>query len=571
MSMNRFTKALAIILTIVLVAPAPLLLAPQRVQAIPVTVVADWTNMLVLIEQAITAIATPISAVAEVAQQINAYVLMPLAFIMSGNLLKMMTASILAFVAGGINGSGAPQFVQSLQGHMQTVGDTQANAFFVQFGKNSNSPFSASITSSLRTNYLQQTSLGGFFAANRNTLPQYTSNQNAYLAGGPGGLGAWFALTTQPQNNPYMLSQRAGSQLSMMVTGATAARSQTLAWGQGMMSWCGEGSSRSTVSTSAIQKVQCFDDENGAETPIKTPASVINAELGGALGSTRAKLQQLGQLGPQVSSILGDISKVMGTIGFANQLLGGSSGGLAGITQSRQGGSVLTNYRNDPGFLGVSQTSVYQNSETLQSSASDKLALISKYETSWNSINASATVASSSVSRLITACSVAKNTPETNPYQQNYDYAAWLLASNAQLAEAQAAFTASVAPVLAKARVAFANIVTARAMVSKVQSGLLSSDTSTQDAAIADLATLQTTPPTLSDFAQAMRDANVSGLAVASPHGSLTVSGGSTVDQMNLLGANAETLLTTTMLTNEQTILPVCMKEAYPAASNSGA
>src|SRR3989344_8405212 len=111
----------------------------------------------------------------------------------------MITAGVIAFVIGKANGTGVPQFVVDVQRSLQTVGDSRALAFFDQYGRNSNSPFAASITSSLRNSYLQKTSLAGFWAANMNTLARFSPDVNAYLAGNwsQGGVAAWFALTTQ--------------------------------------------------------------------------------------------------------------------------------------------------------------------------------------------------------------------------------------------------------------------------------------------------------------------------------------------------------------------------------------
>jgi len=46
-------------------------------------------------------------------------------------------------------------------------------------------------------------------------------------------------------------------------------------------------------------------------------------------------------------------------------------------------------------------------------------------------------------------------------------------------------------------------------------------------------------PPTMQDIANAEQGTQTFGGATASPTGSLTVSGGSLVDQMNLISANA--------------------------------
>ena len=60
-----------------------------------------------------------------------------------------------------------------------------------------------------------------------------------------------------------------------------------------------------------------------------------------------------------------------------------------------------------------------------------------------------------------------------------------------------------------------------------------------------DLAQLLTMKPSSLDAASAQASAAVTNRSSASPVGSLTVSGGTLVDQMNLLNANAATLKTT--------------------------
>ena len=250
MKQHSLNIVLAIFLIITLIVPPVFFVAQQKTYAADaVTEVGPqlYNTLKTSIETTISAAKLTLltaynlaEASAETALYVNTYVLQPLAFVMSGNLLKLITASVIDFVIGKTNGTGAPQFVQNLQGNLQTVGDTQALAFFAQFGRNSNSPFASAITSSLRTNYLQNTSSAGFWDANKCTLSASSPNIDDYLKGdwSQGGTDAWFALTTQDQNNPYTLYQRSQNQLASVVTSATAARLAELNWGQGFLSWC---------------------------------------------------------------------------------------------------------------------------------------------------------------------------------------------------------------------------------------------------------------------------------------------------------------------------------------------
>ncbi|MDP2594195.1 MAG: hypothetical protein Q8P36_02560 [bacterium] len=253
MSHSSLAKSLVALLLAALIAPTAFFSYATPVRAVVVEVVSDTsaTSFETAAKSAISAIQDTISAVkatashllqitetaAEYAQYIKAYILDPLAFLMGGNLQKSITSSILNFVNKN------KLYVQNLPGYLQNVGDVQAYAFLNQFSSNSNSPFASTITSSLRANYLQQTSMAGFFAANRNTLSQSSPNYRSFLAGNwsQGGTSAWFALTTQDQNNPYLLYYRAQDQMTRSVQNMAAAKLAQLNWGKGFLSWCGSG------------------------------------------------------------------------------------------------------------------------------------------------------------------------------------------------------------------------------------------------------------------------------------------------------------------------------------------
>lgn len=559
MTSRPFAAALAILLTITLIAPAAFFVEPPKAHAylgiLDTNLIGDVENTIAAIKNTLTAANTYTSSLANYAQYVNTYVLEPLAFVLSGNLLKSMTAGIVAFVNGQANGTGVPQFVQDLQGNLQTVGDIQTRTFLNQFNANSNSPFASAITSSLRTDYLQQTSLAGFFAKNQCTLDQASPNTQAFLAGdwSQGGTGAWFALTTQNQNNPYTLYQSSQSELSNMIAGATEARLSELNWGQGFLSWCGDsttnaGSNPSTATsasgaTNASATVGAPGDactkSDGTPGVIKTPGSVIKASLDKALGTTFDKLVNMGNASAEISGIMGNIATVLNTVNFATQILGGSgSGGLFGIGQSSggNGGSTLSQYRNSPDYLGTSQSGIYQTASTLPFSGSDMLTRISQYETAWNTIKDAANAASSSLTDLINYCTPAADT------------GAATIISNAQ-----SALTNEIAPVFAQVDAAFAATAAARAMVSKVQAELTSNtNNGTGGAYTADLQTLQTMTPTNSDVANAQQQAQVFGAASAhaNPTDTLSVSGISMVDTLNLISANAQALKSSCTITN---------------------
>ncbi|MDO8624335.1 MAG: hypothetical protein Q7R54_03180 [bacterium] len=443
--MNRLTKAMATLLILIFAVPMPLLVVPQSVQAqfevidtsatlqrIDLMVAADIAASATTetaFETAISAIKNTVSAIADVstaantlALRIKDYVLDPLAFVLSGNLLRSITAGVIDFINGKTNGTGRPQFVQDLNGHLLSVGDAQAFAFFAEFGRNSNSPFAASILSSLRTNYLQGTSAAGFWAANRSTLPQYSANPVAFVRGDffQGNWAAYFALITQPQNNPYVQYYRAQARLSALVANATSNTLHELAWGQGFLSWCGptqtatadnlpdsvvvtsENSGLIAGRTAALDEGNLLggikqdvnkagltnfsENANGSYSAtgntgycpdgskIKTPGSVIRDTLSKVLGTDIDKLIQMGDVGADVNTIFSNLASIMQTVGYGASLLGaGGSGGLLGFGQSSGGQPSLGDrYRSQPGYLGLTQNSINQGATNIPQTWQDQ-------------------------------------------------------------------------------------------------------------------------------------------------------------------------------------------------------
>jgi len=210
----------------------------------------SFSSTLTAISNALIKVNTFTSAVADNAMWVNSYVLQPLAYALSGRLMKSITASTIKFVNGISNGTGRSQFVTDYQTSMQMVGDTQALSFFAQFMDNSTSPFASSVTNALRDNYLRNTSRAGFFSSNRNTLPK---DIGPFLDGNwsHGGAAAWFALTTQEPNNPYLLYQNSLNRMSSSVVDKQVTRMNELVSGQGFMSWCGGSDPNAYVSLPA--------------------------------------------------------------------------------------------------------------------------------------------------------------------------------------------------------------------------------------------------------------------------------------------------------------------------------
>ncbi|MBI2409841.1 hypothetical protein HYV30_02240 [Candidatus Kaiserbacteria bacterium] len=506
--------------------------APQKSRANAVTVtggvgtvqetISAIKNTITSNKSILTAINTGISKAADLANKASLellvadkYIIKPLAYILSGNVLQAMTASVVAFVAGQTNGTGAPQFVQNVNEHMQKVGDKQALVFFAQLSR-ADSPFAGAVASSLRTNYLQQTSAAGFFAANQDTLSRTSPDINAFLAGdwSKGGVRTWFALTTQPQNNPYLLYNASQSQLSTLIASAQTASAKMLDWGQGMLSWCGDLASNQVTDDFGLDAGVAYDTPNctksdGSPGTIKTPGSSISAALNKAMSANQDKLAAAGEAGSEINSILGNVASAMQSLNISAQLIGGygNSLGLAGAAQSSGGRPSALGQLSAPGYAGVTASDVFENASTLPTSGSDMSERIARYQAAWNAITAAANSASANAETFARYC----------PAQA----AGSGVPSQIQLVFAQSAEAARIAA-------------DASAAVGRMQADL-NTGGDTSASYVADMQALRTMRPTPSDVAQAEADAQSSGAVTAANFDYLTPDGLPLIDQMKFV------------------------------------
>lgn len=628
--MLSFLRALTTSLLALVLVFSPLFIAPQRAHAIPVAVVEDiptWVNTgIIQIKSTLSYISQVTETAAMVALQVDAYVLQPLAFVLSGNLLKIITQGVINFVIGKANGTGVPQFVADIQASMQLISDQQTLTYLNEYMRSSRSPYAGSIVAELRRDYLNKTSLAGFWAQNMDTLRRTSPNPLGYLRGNwlQGGVTTWMALTTQQQNNPYWLIQSSQSALASLigpgVSGVTAARALDIRNGQGFVSWCGEADGDLGAFTTTPQAIdstarieQAADEaynatyqeaydaglpqqeilgratvaaeiarntamnesraqnqmngqspvlgvnpgdpctlDNGKTGTIKTPGSVILAGLNKALGGQQDSVVRMGNVGPEINTILGNMATVIRTVDFAAKILGGpGSGGLFGVDDSTRTNarSLLRQYADAQGNLGVTNASVLQNAARLPSAGPEMLDRASHYETSMNTIRAAATTASTSVSALIEYCvsqqQLASSTLATGNLMDQATLQNYMQRSSDQIQAAQNTLTTVLAPIFARTDAAFADIAAARAMVERVQVGLNAATTDqTAAQSVSDMNTLRTMSPTPNDVADAQQDATAfsASTASANPQGSLNVTGRYLMDKLHLISTNATAL-----------------------------
>lgn len=395
-----------------LAVPAALVIAPpQRAQASFPDLMDYPTDLLNYASTYITQAASTAQKALQYYMYIKEYVLEPLAFIQGSKATQSITGGILSFVSGQSNGTGQAQFVQDLPGYLRKIGDNSERAFVSQLRSNTNQPYINVIAASLESNYNEQSSLGGFFAANRNTLPQYSSNPQAYLEGdwSKGGISAWFALTTQSNNNPYLFAQSARGQLALVVATDQADQARTLDWGQGYLSWCGAddaaASSTPTTAQSPTEPGAPCTTKDGKLGKIQTPGSTISGYLNKALTLDADKVNKMGNAATQISSIIGSL---MQTVQMAQTALGGSQGGLAGVGgNGGGGGSLIDQYNGAPGggYNSLTQCNINQTmAKSEPTNGQEILDRMSSYLDSWAIVGNAAQAASTSVSYVRDLC-----------------------------------------------------------------------------------------------------------------------------------------------------------------------
>ncbi|MEK7101567.1 MAG: hypothetical protein AAB882_00235 [Patescibacteria group bacterium] len=523
MSNKPFATSIATLLIIALIVPATFFIAPQRVSAsgavncigsgigalfgfsgsaasvagllTGVPVVPASTNALVGIGNT-TAGQTAGATTGECIYQL---VVVPLARALIRSILQGITSSIINWITGR-NGTGQPSFVQNLSRHLQSVGDAVALPFINQVRYMLSPQFGAAIASSLLRNYAQQTSVGGFFAGNQSTLARVSPDPAAFLRGNfsQGGIPAWFVLTTQNENNPYLQNIAAKDQLGSLVAQAQTNRRQDLVQSKGFLSWCGPSSGASAGPNGISPGAVCRNSD-GSEGTVKTPGTVIQGYAQQAFGSGIAQL-----INPQ------DIDASLVSIMSAaiNQLIQEvfGAGGLFGASQpSSIRPQAITN---------ALQASAANNSSAMTSAnavADAALARATDYSSAWTTIGAAANSAAASVASL-------KN--------------------NAACTSQSSVADSDVNATLEQTQQASSDVSTTQALANQVKQEAAQG---ASPALTTDMQVLATLIPQASvDSARA--DAVATGGATANPNGSLTVSGGTLRDRMELIARHAQDL-----------------------------
>lgn len=292
--------------------------------------------------------------------------------------VQSITRSTVNWINSGFNGS--PAFVSDLNANLSVLSDTVANNFFQQLNKatvgatgfNLTSPFQDQVTQQLRANYYRQTGslLGGY----QYTLSNQSKNPQAFLNGNfsQGGFNAFFATNANPANNPFGSYMIASNALWNKIDAATAQRKSELDWGKGFLSWRGNCSPASG-STAQQASMSLTKTDNCVGSSIRTPGSVIEAQLENQLGSGVQQLNLANSMNEVVGALFGQL---------VNQVLGG--GGLLGVSQpSSGGGSSYLSQATSPDQYSGGTTSL---SSGITQNISNDLAVLATYRDNWQKI-----------------------------------------------------------------------------------------------------------------------------------------------------------------------------------------
>jgi hypothetical protein len=540
---KNLISALIVVLTMTLVVPATFFIAPQKASASAAGCIGSIIGLGSGAGASLGAdiVSVPVSDAVNTSVNggtlgntgsncINDLILVPLARAAIRALLQKITQSTINWINGS-NGTGQSSYVPNLGTHLQGVGDSAVLSFIAQTATGFNSPFGPSISSALSQQYAQQTSLAGFYSANQCTLSKSSPNINAFLAGNwsQGGNATWLTLTTQPQNNPYTLYQITTAQAGSNNNQAVTNRRQDLLQSNGLLSFCaGDTTTNYSIANrpgGISPQVSCTG-QNGKPAQVSTPGSVISSYLQTNVNSG------IGQL---VSAQ--DLDQALGQIvsALVNQVIGPK--GLFGSSQpSSSTNTTVTATAATPSSAATSAASLAQS----------MLTQLTTYTNAWNTIAAAANAAQASVTAFQNACAADTSTTQGMTNQS----------------AAQAALSTEITPVLTQVQTASSTAATAQALALKVQAEAVTIPIADPNQFSTDVSTLASLPPVANDVISVQLNANVTNQATSSPAGSLTVSGGTLVDKMNLISKNAaaltasgcaSTVATTTTATSTKT------------------
>ncbi len=270
-------------------------------------------------------------------------VIKPIIILIAKTLLAQLTRSIVNWINNGFQGN--PAFVTDLQGFLTNVADQVIGEFI--YGSELSflcSPFQLQVRVALALNFQPYQNKA------RCTLSSVVGNVNsAFTNFAAGGWPAWFAMTTNPQNNPYGSYLMAQSELSVRIASAQYTNTKLLEFGRGFFSFkqCSSQSPITTYSDGTSGTGGTFTTYYPGQDPYKTdpkanctivtPGAAIQDQLSKVLGTDIDQLELANDINSIISALVGQLIK-QGLLAL---------GGVKGLsTQNGQfgGGTALDVY-----------------------------------------------------------------------------------------------------------------------------------------------------------------------------------------------------------------------------------
>lgn len=340
--------------------------APQVAHA------ADYDSPLQVFNSLVTSVSTA-------AEKVLTYSLNGLAWEMANLAIESMTKSTVNWINSGFQGS--PAFVTDLKQNLNGVSDAIAGRFFDELSATNlgSSPFQDRVLDSVRLGYYLRTSPDSFYTRYPYSLSQVSTDDRAFLRGDfqQGGFNAWFSTVMNPENNPYGANMLANEALDNAIGSGISVRTQELNWSKGFLSWRGD-----CVASDETDTVSLTGADPCIEYEVRTPGSVIEDQLNGALDSGRERLIVADDFNEIISALLNQL---------VGQVLGGSEGGLAGVSRpSSGGGSSFVDRATDPTLNPGNSRST---SAAFAATVADQRKILEAFQANWEKIRTAAEAA----------------------------------------------------------------------------------------------------------------------------------------------------------------------------------
>jgi len=345
--------------------------APQVARA------ADYDSPLQVFNSLVTSVSTA-------AEKVLNYSLNGLAWEMANLAIESMTKSTVNWINSGFQGS--PAFVTDLKQNLNGVSDAIAGRFFDELAATNfgSSPFQDRVLDSVRLGYYLRTSPESFYTRYPYSLSQVSADDRAFLRGDfqQGGFNAWFSTVMNPENNPYGANMLANEALEGAIGNGISVRTQELNWSKGFLSWRGDCIATASNAGDGSTPVNLTNEDTCIDHEVRTPGSVIEDQLNSALDAGQERLIVADDFNEIISALLNQL---------VGQVLGGSDGGLVGVSRpSSGGGSSFVDRTTDPSQNPGNSRST---SAAFAASVADQRKILETYQANWQKIRTAAEAA----------------------------------------------------------------------------------------------------------------------------------------------------------------------------------